>query len=216
LGRRRFFQPGAFTSFAAEAGAKVIGTLPLLAAFLDEPFDPSPYAPVSWLFWNEFYLDVERIPELDGCPAARADRNAGFSPGLASLRAASLIDYRRIMALKRRVLEELRVCLMSNTSERRIAFEAYVAAHPATQDYARFRARVEREHKTWQQRQEPARGGALSSAADPSATNYHLYVQWLAAEQVDALSAKSRERGIALYFDFPIGVNRDGYDVWRN
>ena len=32
-------------------------TLPLYAAFLDEPFDPSPYAPVSRLHWNEVYLD---------------------------------------------------------------------------------------------------------------------------------------------------------------
>jgi 4-alpha-glucanotransferase len=216
-GAGEFSSLEALASFAAEAGAKVIGTLPLLAAFLDEPFDPSPYAPVSRLFWNEFYLDVERIPEIDYCPAARALIAApDFRQELASLRAASLIDYRRIMALKRRVLEELLACLMSNAGARRMAFEAYVAAHPATQDYAGFRAMVEREQNTWQQWQEPARGGALSSTADPSATNYHLYVQWLAAEQVDALSAKSHERGIALYFDFPIGVNRAGYDVWRN
>ena len=34
-----------------------LSTLPLYAAFLDEPFDPSPYAPVSRLHWNEVYLD---------------------------------------------------------------------------------------------------------------------------------------------------------------
>ena len=207
----------AFASFAAQAGAKVIGTLPLLAAFLDEPFDPSPYAAVSRLFWNEFYLDIERIPEFDGCPAARAlIASADFRHGLESLRAAPLIDYRGVMALKRGVLEELLVCLLNNSSERRIAFAAYVAAHPVAQDYACFRAEVEREHRTWQHWPAPARDGVLPSAANPSATNYHLYVQWLAAEQVDALNAKTRERGIALYFDFPLGVNRDGYDVWRN
>ena len=32
-------------------------TLPLYAGFLDEPFDPSPYAPVSRQHWNEVYLD---------------------------------------------------------------------------------------------------------------------------------------------------------------
>ena len=38
-------------------GIDVVSTLPLYAAFLDEPFDPSPYAPVSRLHWNEVYLD---------------------------------------------------------------------------------------------------------------------------------------------------------------
>ena len=52
-------------------GGRFVGTLPLLAAFLDDPFEPSPYAPASRLFWNEFYVDVEGIPELQDCAAAR-------------------------------------------------------------------------------------------------------------------------------------------------
>src|SRR5439155_454460 len=38
-----------------ELGGTVAATLPLLGAFLDEPFDPSPYSPATRLFWNEFY-----------------------------------------------------------------------------------------------------------------------------------------------------------------
>ena len=30
-----------------------------------------------------------------------------------------------------------------------------------------------------------------------------------------ALAEKTRAGGAALYLDFPLGVNRDGYDVWR-
>jgi hypothetical protein len=37
-------------------------TLPLYAAFLDDPFDPSPYAPASRLHWNEVYLDDADLP----------------------------------------------------------------------------------------------------------------------------------------------------------
>ena len=51
----------------------MVATLPLLAAFLDEPFEPSPYAPASRLFWNELYLDPRRLPEMEDCagrPAA--------------------------------------------------------------------------------------------------------------------------------------------------
>ncbi len=46
-------------------GVDALITLPLYAAFLDEPFDPSPYAPISRLHWNEAYLD-------DGWTAERA------------------------------------------------------------------------------------------------------------------------------------------------
>jgi 4-alpha-glucanotransferase len=205
-----------FASFAAQSGAKVIGTLPLLAAFLDEPFDPSPYAAVSRLFWNEFYLDIERVPELENCPAARAlIASTDFRAALKTLRAAPLIDYRGVMAQKRRVLEELLACLLNSASTRRLAFAAWAAAHPGAQDYARFRAQVEREHKAWPHWPGPLRGGVLPDG-NSNATRYHLYAQWLAADQIDALRAKTHERDIALYLDFPLGVNRDGYDVWRN
>src|SRR5207245_843773 len=49
-----------------ELGGSVAATLPLLGAFLDEPFDPSPYSPATRLFWNEFYIDLERVPEFAG------------------------------------------------------------------------------------------------------------------------------------------------------
>ena len=64
----------ALVAWTAEQGGGSVATLPLLAAFLGqdgEPFEPSPYAPVSRLFWNELYLDIRRIPELHDCQAAR-------------------------------------------------------------------------------------------------------------------------------------------------
>ncbi len=41
----------------------LVGTLPLFATFPDEP---SPYSPVSRLFWNEVYADVGEIKGADG------------------------------------------------------------------------------------------------------------------------------------------------------
>ena len=49
----------------------MVATLPMLAAFLDEPYEPSPYSPASRLFWNEFYLNIERIPEFQKSPKAQ-------------------------------------------------------------------------------------------------------------------------------------------------
>src|SRR5687767_5381215 len=53
----------AYMNWVRELGGKVVATLPLLAGFDDEP---SPYSPVSRLFWNERYLDVEALPEYRG------------------------------------------------------------------------------------------------------------------------------------------------------
>src|SRR5262249_17022787 len=52
-------------------GGRLVGTLPLLAAFLDEPYEPSPYAPASRLFWNELYLDVAQAAARQGSAAAQ-------------------------------------------------------------------------------------------------------------------------------------------------
>ena len=61
----------ALARFVGALDGHAVATLPMLAGFLDEPFNPSPYAPVSRLFWNEFYLDVTAIPEFGACSRAK-------------------------------------------------------------------------------------------------------------------------------------------------
>ena len=60
-------------TWLGDLGGGMFSTLPLLAAFLgDGPFDPSPYAPASRLFWNEIYVDPRRTPEFARSRRARA------------------------------------------------------------------------------------------------------------------------------------------------
>jgi 4-alpha-glucanotransferase len=203
--------------FTARMGGDFIGTLPLLSTFLDEPFNPSPYAPVSRLFWNEFYLDITRVPELGRSPAARAIiESSGFRSDLDRLHATSLIEYRPLMALKRRVLETLLRALMQRPSQRRTDFQHFIQTQPQARDYAVFRAKVERERKPWEFWPTHQRDGRLDAGDyDAKAAQYHLYVQWLAREQIQNVAEKAKTGGQVLYLDFPLGVNRDGYDVWR-
>ncbi|HEX2226920.1 MAG TPA: 4-alpha-glucanotransferase, partial [Candidatus Binatia bacterium] len=114
------------------------------------------------------------------------------------------------------ILEKLLRRLLTKDSERRAQFERFVASHPQARDYAAFRAKTDRERSTWQNWQETARNGTLRRRDYREANlQYHLYVQWLADEQMRDVGKKAAEGGPALYLDFPVGVNRDGYDVWR-
>src|SRR3990170_1869165 len=203
--------------WVAGLGGSVVSTLPLLAAFLDEPCDPSPYAPASRLFWNELYLDVARIPELKDCVPAQALMASGeVQREIEALRASSVVDYRRQMAVKRRVLEELACSFFLEASGRSADFRRFVAANPEVEDYARFRATGERQRAPWPSWSRPLCDGLLTEGDyDEQARRYHLYVQWVAHEQIRALSEHSTHAGVNLYFDLPLGVHPYSYDVWR-
>ncbi|HVA01062.1 MAG TPA: 4-alpha-glucanotransferase [Terriglobia bacterium] len=198
-------------------GGALVGTLPLLASFLEEPFDPSPYSPVSRMFWNELFLDMGDIPELSRCPAAqRLVASSAFQAEREALRSRRLVDYRRAMALKRQVLELLAQSIYQDSTSRPAEFFQYVKSHPDLEDYARFRATCDRRQASWWTWPQRSRDGKLSARDyDMEAMRYHLYVQWLAEEQMRSFAKGGYEDGDDLYLDLPLGVSSDGYDVWR-
>ncbi|MBI4460359.1 MAG: 4-alpha-glucanotransferase, partial [Acidobacteria bacterium] len=224
LHSRRSWGGGNFSDFealadwVAELGGGVVSTLPFSAAFLRELFDPSPYSPASRQFWNEFFVDPEKVEEFARCQAVqRLVESSEFQQEVEALRAAPLVDYQRQMALKRQVLEEMVRWLAQEKSERGAAFHRYVDLHPTVEDYAQFRAAVERRQAPWTEWPEPLRSGLLRPGDyDEEAKRYHLYAQWLAEEQVSSLAAKTRSAGLKLYLDLPLGVHPYSYDVWRN
>lgn len=205
--------------WAAGRGAGTVGVLPLLATFLDECYEPSPYSPVSRLFWNEFYVDVTRVPELEHCEAGRAMlENGAVTAALQRLRSERLVDYAAGMRCKRAVLQELARFFHSYPSPaRHAAFERFRATHPDLDAYARFRATSETQRRPWSEWPAAARDGRLAASDyDPEAARYHAYVQWVADEQLDGAAQQARERGTGLYLDFPLGVHASGFDTWRH
>ncbi len=204
------------TDWVRNQGGAAVGTLPLFTAFLDFPYDPSPYGPASRLFWNEFYLDVPGAPEFAICPQARhLVHSSAWKAEIEELRRAPLADVRRVMALKRRILEELARALVSQPSSRRDEFDRFVETRPVLEKYAQFRATVEKRRQTWHVWPDPLKSGFLHAGDfDEAARNYHLYVQWLADQQLSHLAQKARGGGTGLYLDLPLGVHPDGFDVW--
>jgi 4-alpha-glucanotransferase len=209
---------GALADRVAGEGGDCVGTLPLLPVFLDRPFDPSPYAPVSRLLWNEFYIDVDRIPELSRCPTARELRqSSSFRAETARLRGKPLVDYRSIMALKRRVLEQLSKYVIGKGEGVPADFRRFIRENPRAEDYARFRAVMEKQEKSWGGWPQRLRDGEIRETDyDEVTRNYHLYAQWQARQQAQDIAKKARREGVRLYFDMPVGVHPDGYDVWRH
>jgi 4-alpha-glucanotransferase len=207
----------ALAAWTAELGGTVVATLPLLSSFLDVPLEPSPYAPASRLFWNEFYIDLTRAPGLQECPTAQTLLHSPeFHTALTALRASPRVDYRHQMALKRQVLEALAHWFFSTGANQQADFQQFLAAQPAVADYARFRAVGERQRTPWPAWPLPLRDGVVAVGDYDEATwCYHLYVQWVAHEQLTAFAKHSQDLGVKLSLDLPLGAHPDSYDTWR-
>jgi 4-alpha-glucanotransferase len=195
--------------WVAELGGGIVATLPFCASFLDTLFAPSPYAPASRLFWNELFVDPARAPGAPEHPETLVDAHA-----IQKLRAAPLVDYRAAWTQKRRVLEQLCERLFQTGGSP--SFDAFLERRPAATDYARFRAATERFGRPFRDWPSPQREGQLRAGDwDPAVERLHLYIQWLADTQIDALAEKARLKGPGLYVDLPLGVHDCGYDAWR-
>ena len=209
----------ALAEWVGQQGGRTVALLPALAAFLGErPFEPSPYLPVSRLFWNELHVDPRRLPEFEQCePARRLVASRAFRRRVDALRAGPLIDYREAMAVRRRVIELLAQALDERPDRRREELRTWAKQHPVVHEYAAFRAigeRLERPWPAWPAAVRPEEIRVESVDHDP--IRYHLYAQWASERQVAQLAQDAGARGVGLYLDVPIGVHPDGFDVWRH
>ena len=207
---------GDLARFVGGRGGTSLATLPLLPTFLDGPYDPSPYAPISRLFWNEIYIAIDRLPDLPSVARARAlFGDESYKETARELRAARNVDYGAVLTHKRRLLCELSEAAFLDSRER-ARLEAHLAARPEVAEYARFRAVVERQRRPFQQWPARMRERIEDSDFDASSFRYHAYCQMRAEEQMAALAEEARSAGVGLYMDLPLGAHPSGYDAFRH
>ncbi len=202
----------ALMEWTSACGGNLVATLPLLSTLWELTDDPSPYNPASRLFWNEFYLDVKRVPggEAPGVAAALSDSQP-TSFGTDS----HLLNYATAVDRKRRILEKLARDFFAGGSQRE-ALAQYCRENPDVQRFAQFRAAGEQEGRPWPLWPEPLRSGAISQADyRQDAYRYHLFTQWQVDMQLEALAQRAQRLNLLWYLDFPLGVAGAGYDVWR-
>lgn len=185
----------------------LVGTLPLFPAFLDKPFEPSPYAPATRQMWNELFVDVRHAREWTDPRVQRAAREARAT----NPTAGRFVDYRASWSAARRVLRPMAEAAFATPAR-----WAEVLAHVNTETarYALFRAANDATGKTWEKWPAAWRAGRIDPAkVDPRDVNLYIYAQSLANEQMAALRRSAGAKS-PLYLDLPVGVHARGYDTW--
>lgn len=198
-------------------GGRLVGTLPILATYLGEPYDPSPYTPVSQRFWNELFCDLEATPELAASAAARVRLDDAATRGAAlELSRGELFDHGAQYRLVRPVLDELARTFFAAPDDTRRDFDRWVDARPDAVEYAAFRAATDATGTGWH-----AWGtgpGQLPAGFEPGgdASRTHLYAQWTMHRQLRAVAAELSSAEQRLYLDLPVGTHGDGFDTWAH
>ena len=219
----------------ADAGGGIIGVNPLHALFPDAPSRNSPYSPSSRCFTNVLYLDLEAIPELAECDAARQLIASGrFQERLWRLRAAEVVGYVDVAAAKREVLallyQHFRDAHLNNNSSRARGFRHYRERGGETlENHARFEALQAHFHTldrdvwgwpAWPEdyRHPGAPAVAAFAAEHPEAVEFFAWLQWLAEEQLSEIGLHSWRRGlgVGLYQDLAVGSSPGGSEAWTN
>ena len=213
--------------WTAKIGAAFVGVNPL-HALRNRGHGISPYGPVSRLFRNVLYMDVEAIPELATSAEARAMVEQA-RPRLAELRAASHLDYEAVMTVKRPVLEAMHRAFVehhrAHHTPRGRAYTEYLETQgEALDDFATWCVLDEREQgkpwQTWPTELRDAHGPAVRAvrASEGDRVDFHRWLQFELDRQLGEAQARARGLGlpIGLYQDLAIGAAPDGSDTWMN
>jgi 4-alpha-glucanotransferase len=217
--------------FAGEVGADFVGINPL-HALRNRGNEISPYLPVSRIFRSPLYLDVRAVPEFETSPDARSLlESEGCRREIEALRQADRLDYARIAAVQRRILEVLhRRFLASHRGQRGArdrAYADYCARHgDLLTNFATFQALEEdlarsgmpRNWHIWPAELRNPRSGAVQEfrSKHSDVIDFWRFVQFELDRQLEAASREGQVAGlpIGLYQDLAVGSAASGFDTW--
>lgn len=214
-------------------GVSFLGLNPLHALHNREPYNISPYLPLSAFFRNPIYLDVEAIEDFKACPAAqRIVKGDLFQAELASLREAEQVVYEAVARMKlgilrmsfRRFLREE----WNKGTERARLFDHWRAKQgELLERFAVYCALDEvlhiqdRELWIW-----PDWPEAYRSPDNPKVRQFagahwrrvlfHEWMQWQVDLQLEAAQKDALEAGmeLGLYHDLALATDKCGADLW--
>ncbi|MBF0147087.1 MAG: malto-oligosyltrehalose synthase [Magnetococcales bacterium] len=220
-------------TMSAQAGSGVVGVNPTHALMLDSPGGCNPYGPSNRCFSNVLYLDVEAVPEFSECEAAKTlVASEPFQSRLRELRSSEYISYESVSEIKSEVLatvyRHFRDHHLANDSSRACAFRLFRrnegellevhARFEAIQEALRLKDKMIVGWPEWPKEYHHPNAHAVAefAAKHPENVEFHIWLQWITAEQFATLEALSCRSGleVGLYQDLAVGANRGGSETW--
>jgi 4-alpha-glucanotransferase len=213
--------------WAGEVGLDFVALNPL-HALRNRGHDISPYRPVSRLYRNETYLEMEAIPEFQHDAVRERLTSIEFRAKLDQTRSGSLIDYEAVASLKREVLQLLHQSFRNGQAERGGAYREYLEREGAAlRNFATFMAlddhfsspdRGVLDWRAWPDELRNVQSSAVEKFRQRHAeeVDFHSYVQFELDRQLGVLVQFAKESGLSagLMGDLAIGTAPDGSDPW--
>jgi 4-alpha-glucanotransferase len=197
--------------WSIKRGAGMVLVNPLHGAAPVISQQPSPYFPMTRVYRNPLYLNIEQIPGY-------GDVATELAPVAAKARALNEhrhIDRDEVFRAKYAAFDVLWERFRARTGAEQSSFAAYQAAEGnVLRDYATFCAYVETNPSSWfdwpeSMKRPDASGVATFRNQSADRVQFHAWVQWLVDEQL-----REAGRGLALMTDLAIGCDRGGADGW--
>lgn len=216
-------------SWAAALGLDFIAINPL-HALRNRGHDVSPYRPISRLYRNEMYLDLEIIPELNDCPEAQTlMKQPEYLAERKRLQEVASVEYEAVWAQKRQVLAQLhrpfQVHQLSGGTQRGQEYKEFLKREGgALRDFATFMVLDElqvsnsTEWLRWVHELVDPRAAVIEAFrnAHRESVDFHCYIQFELDRQLESIARLAKESGMAvgLMGDLAIGSSPDGGDPW--
>ena len=211
-------------------GGDAVGVNPLHGMFLEAPEQCSPYSPLSRYLLNVLNIDVEAIPEFADAEAAQAFvRERGFQERLARARAAKMVAYQDVAEMKLQVLQLIfAVFERDGSAERKEAFAAFQrdcdellttsCLYAAIRQYLTDQDKGYQDCGRWPEEWKHAASAGVAAFDKTYAAlvRYHLWLQWVADEQLAAVKAACDGMAVGIYRDLAVGANPSGAETWSN
>lgn len=204
--------------FVASTGQKVLQLLPINDTTITHTWtDSYPYSCISVFAIHPQYADLHALPELKDTKArAEAEKTR------AELNALDKIDYEKVNDFKINYLRQIfnqEGGKMMKTAEYKAFFQdaelwlvpyaqySYLRDKNGTADFNQWP-----DHQVWDEAERKALTDPKTAAYKNVAFFY--FVQFVLDRQMQEAHEHAKAKGVILKGDIPIGVNRNGCDVW--
>lgn len=204
--------------FVASTGQKVLQLLPINDTTITHTWtDSYPYSCISVFAIHPQYADLHALPELKDAKArAEAEKTR------AELNALDKIDYEKVNDFKINYLRQIfnqEGGKMMKTAEYKAFFQdtelwlvpyaqySYLRDKNGTADFNQWP-----DHQVWDEAERKALADPKTAAYKNVAFFY--FVQFVLDRQMQEAHEHAKTKCVILKGDIPIGVNRNGCDVW--